>query len=99
MWAVFFWLVGLVFLFFCFLFRGGVYARSSLLHRLVSSCGELGGGGGLLYLRCVGFLIAVASVVSEHGLSSGHTWAWLLLGLGDLPRPGIERMSPALAGG
>ena len=57
------------------------------------------GGGGLLYLPCVGFLIAVASVVSEHGLSSGHTWAWLLLGLGDLPRPGIERMSPALAGG
>ena len=44
-------------------------------------------------------LIAVASVVSEHGLSSGHTWAWLLRGLGHLLGPGIERAAPALPGG
>ena len=45
-----------------------------LLHRLVSSCGELGGGG-LLCLRCVGFSLqwlllfwSVGSVVVTRGL-------------------------------
>ena len=35
----------------------------------------------------------------ESGLSSYGAWAWLLHGMWDLPRPGIKRMSPALAGG
>ena len=33
----------------------------------------------------------------EHSLSSCGSWAWLLRGMWDLPRPGIEHMSPALA--
>ena len=35
----------------------------------------------------------------EHKLSSCGTQAYLLCGIWDLPRPGIEPMSPALAGG
>ena len=35
----------------------------------------------------------------ELGLSSCGTQAWLLCSMWDLPRPGIEPMSPALAGG
>ena len=75
MWAVFFWLVGLVFLFFCFLFRGGVYARSSLLHRLVSSCGELGGAVVYSICRALAFSLQwlllfrrMGSVVVTRGL-------------------------------
>ena len=41
-------------------------------------------------------LIPAASLV-ECGLSSG-TWAYSLRGMWDLPRPGIEPVSPALAG-
>ena len=33
-----------------------------------------------------------------HMLSSCAAWAWLLLCMWNLPRPGIEPMSPALAG-
>ena len=52
-----------------------------------------------------------ASVVAAHGLSSCGSralelrlsscgaWAYLLRGMWDLPGPGIEPMSPALAGG
>ena len=75
----------------------------------VSSCR---GGGGLL---CVvrGLLIAVASLVAEHGLwalrlhgswALGHrlnscgTQAWLLLGMWNLPTSETEPVSPALAG-
>ena len=51
-----------------------------------------------------GFYGARASVVAvpgalERRLSSCGTRAYLLAGLWDLPRPGIEPMSPALAGG
>ena len=35
----------------------------------------------------------------EHRLSSCGAWAQLLRGMWDLPGPGIEPMSPALAGG
>ena len=34
----------------------------------------------------------------EHGLGSCGTWALLSRSIGNLPRPGIEPMSPALAG-
>ena len=39
-----------------------------------------------------------ASVVPTHELSSSGTQAWLLCGRWDLPGPGMELMSPALAG-
>ena len=39
-----------------------------------------------------------ASVVVAHGLSSCGAWALLFCGMWDLPGPGIEPMSPALAG-
>ena len=42
---------------------------------------------------------ARASVDAAHGLSSCGTRASLLPGMWDLPGPGIEPMSPALAGG
>ena len=51
-----------------------------------------------------GPLIIAASLVEEHGLqarrlSSCGSRAQLLRGMWDLPRPGLEPMSPALAGG
>ena len=39
-----------------------------------------------------------ASVVVAHGLSSCGAWALLLHGMWDLPGPGLEAVSPALAG-
>ena len=73
-----------------------------------SSCGERG----LLFLRCGarashcgGFsccgaraLGTWASVVVACGLSSCGALAQLLHGMWDLPRPGIEPVSPMLAG-
>jgi len=48
-------------------------------------------------------LLAVVSLASafvlEHRLSSCGAWASLVHGMWDLPRPGIEPMSPALGGG
>ena len=64
----------------------------------------------LLFVAVRGLLIAVASLVAEHGLSSCGSWAlecrlsscgaraYLLRGMWDLPRPGLEPVSPALAG-
>ena len=49
-----------------------------------------------------GLLIVVASlasVVVAHGLSRCGTQAQLLRGMWDLPGPGTEPVSPALAGG
>ena len=40
-----------------------------------------------------------ASVVEAHGLSGCGSRASLLRGMWDLPRPGIEPVPPALAGG
>ena len=77
-----------------------------------SSCCERG----LLFVAMCRLLIAVASLVAEHGLqarglqqlwlaalerrlSSCGTGAQLPCGLWDLPGPGIEPVSPALAGG
>ena len=57
-------------------------------------------------LRCMGFrscsthgLSGCGSLALEHRLSSWGTWALLLQGTWDIPRPGIESVSPALAGG
>ena len=40
----------------------------------------------------------MGSVVVTHGLSSCGSRAYLLRGMWDLPEPGLEPMSPALAG-
>ena len=67
--------------------------------RAFSSCGERG----LLFVTVHGLLIAVASLVAEHRLqtrrlSNCGSRAQLLSGMWDLPRPGPEPVSPALAG-
>ena len=72
-----------------------------------SSCGERR----LLFAAVCGLLIAVASLccrawalgawasVVARRLSSYDAWAQLLRGMWDLPQPGLDPMSPALAGG
>ena len=44
-------------------------------------------------------LSSCGSRALKHRLSSCSTRAWLLRGVWDLPGPGLEPMSPALAGG
>ena len=44
-------------------------------------------------------LSSCGSRALEHRLSSCRAQAYLLRGMWDLPRPGLESMSPALAGG
>ena len=48
--------------------------------------------------RCTGFS-SCGSRALEHRLSSHGAWAQLLRGMWDLPGPGLEPVSPALAGG
>ena len=49
--------------------------------------------------HCDGFSYgAQASVLAAYGLRGCSVWAYLLHGMWDLPRSGIELMSPALAG-
>ena len=67
--------------------------------RAFSSCGEWGP----LFMAVRGPLTIAASLVAEHRLqtrrlSSCGSRAQLLLGMWDLPRPGLEPVSPALAG-
>ena len=57
-----------------------------------------------LFIVVHGPLTITASLVAEHGLqtrrlSSCGSWAQLLRSMWDLPRPGLEPVSPALAGG
>ena len=59
--------------------------------------------GGHSSSRCAGPLTITASLVAEHRLqtrrlSSCGSWAQPLCGMWDLPRPGLEPVSPALAG-
>ena len=68
--------------------------------RAFSSCGERGP----LFIAVRGPLTIEASLVAEHRLqtrrlSSCGSRAQLLCGMWDLPRPGLEPVSPALAGG
>ena len=44
-------------------------------------------------------LSSCGSQALEHRLSSCGTWAQLLHSMWDIPRPGLESVSPALAGG
>ena len=67
--------------------------------RALSSCGERGP----LFIAVRGPLTIAASLVAEHSLqmlrlSSCDARAQLLRGMWDLPRPGLEPVSPALAG-
>ena len=67
--------------------------------RAFSSCGEQGP----LFIAVRRPLTIAASLAAEHGfqmhrLSSCGSRAQLLRGMWDLPRPGIEPVSPALAG-
>ena len=67
--------------------------------RAFSSCGKRGP----LFIAVHGPLIIAASLVAQHRLqkrrlSSCGSWAQLLRGMWDLPRPGLEPVSPALAG-
>ena len=67
--------------------------------RAFSICGERGP----LFIAVCRPLTIVASLVAEHKLqthrlSSCGSWAQLLRGMWDLPRPGLEPVSPVLAG-
>ena len=67
--------------------------------RAFYSCGKRGP----LFIAVRGPLTTVASLVAEHRLqtcrlSSCGSRAQLLCGMWDLPRPGLEPVSPALAG-
>ena len=67
--------------------------------RAFSSCGERGP----LFIAVRGPFTVAASLVAEdklqmHRLSSCGAWTQLLLGMWDLPRPGLEPVSPPLAG-
>ena len=67
--------------------------------RAFSSCGERVP----LFIAVRGPLIIAASLVAEHRvqmrrLSNCGSRAQLLRGMWDLPRPGLEPVSPALAG-
>ena len=67
--------------------------------RAFSSCGKWGP----LFIAVHGPLIIAASPVAEHRLqtrrlSNCGSRAQLLRGMWDLPRPGLEPVSPALAG-
>ena len=67
--------------------------------RAFSSCGKWRP----LFVAVHGPLTIAASLVAEHRLqtcrlSNCGLWAYLLRGMGDLPRPGLEPLSPALAG-
>ena len=67
--------------------------------RAFSSCGKWGP----LFITVRGPLTVVASLVAEHRLqtrrlSNCGSRAQPLCGMWDLPRPGLEPASPALAG-
>ena len=67
--------------------------------RVFSSCGKRGP----LFIAVRGPLTIAASLVAEHRLqtrrlSSCGSRAQLLRSMWDLPRPGLEPVSPALAG-
>ena len=83
--------------FFIFLFLAVLGLRFRV--KAFSSCGERGP----LFIAVRGPLTIAASVVGEHRLqtrrlSSYGSRAQLLRGMWDLPRPGLEPVSPALAG-
>ena len=82
---------------FIYLFRAVLGLRFCV--RAFSSCGKWGP----LFIAVRGPLTIVASPVAEHRLqthrlSNRGSWAQPLCGMWDLPRPGLEPVSPASAG-
>ena len=73
--------------------RGLLIAVASLCCRAQA----LGGTWGSVVV--VHGLSSCGSWALERRLSSCGTWAWLLRGMRDRPGPGLEPVSPALAGG
>ena len=76
-----------------------VLGSSFLCEGFLPSCGKWGP----LFIAVRGLLTIAASLVAEHRLqtrrlSSCGSRAQLLRGMWDLPRPGLEPVSPALAG-
>ena len=70
-----------------------------LCARALSSCGKWGP----LFIAVHGPLTITASLVVDHRLqtrrlSNRGSWAQSLCGTWDPPRPGLEPVSPALAG-
>ena len=63
-WAFFFFLINLFIYLFVYLFLFLAVVGLCYCARAFSSCGEQG----LLFIAVRGFLIAVASLVAEHGL-------------------------------
>ena len=86
---------------FCFI----LFLAALGLHCYACGLSLVAVSGGYSSLRCVGFsccrtraLDARASVLVARGLSSCGVQPGLLCGMWDLPGPGIEPASPALAG-
>ena len=84
---------------FIYLFLFLVALRLCFCARAFSSCGKWGP----LFIAVRRALAIAASLVVEHRLqthrlSNCGSRAQLLLGMWDLPKPGLETMSPALAG-
>ena len=69
--------------------------------RAFCSCGKWGATlhRGAWASHCRGLSLVAEHKLQTHRLSSCGAWAQLLRGMWDLPRPGLEPMSPALAGG
>ena len=94
LWLIFF----LIFIYlFIYLFMAVLGLR--FCARAFSSCGERGP----LFIVVCGPLTITGSPVVEHRLhthrlSNCGSWAQLLRGMWDPPRPGLEPVSPALAG-
>ena len=87
----------LFFLKFIYLFMAVLGLR--FCARAFSSCSKRGP----LFIAVRGPLTIAASLVAEHRLqmrrlSNCGSWAQLLHGMWDPPRPGLEPVSPALAG-
>ena len=91
-------------LFFLFLINLFIYFMAMLglrfCARAFSSCGKWGP----LFIAVRGPLTIAASLAAEHRLQTGRlsncgSRAQLLRGMWDLPRPGLEPICPALAGG
>ena len=83
---------------FIYFWLGWVFVSVRGLSLVVAS-----GGWGALFIAVRGPLTVAASLVAEHTLqrcrlSSCGSRAQLLHGMWDLPRPGLEPVSPALPG-
>ena len=88
-----------IFIFYLFIYLFLAVLGLCFCARAFSSCGKRGP----LFIAVRRPLIIAASSVAEHRLqtrrlSSCGSWAQLLRGMWDLPRPGLQPVSPALAG-